>query len=382
MPRPLETRAVLRTFLASPEDVAPERELASQIVQELNLIWSRFLGLMLELVRWETHAYPGVGVDLQALINNQIGDEYELFIGVMWSRFGTPTNRAGSGTEEEFERAYARHQADPDSVRIMFYFKSAPPPPAADAAQCSQVIQFRQRLGGEGVLYWMYENDQNFTTHLRLHLSRQMQDIHNALSNSVLGSGTLHPSWPRRTLSLLKLVPPHFVDGFRVLQQLRGLGIQWRRFGALFTSFGTSVKRIDVKAPAAPAQMNSVAQLTASSLLQLVADTRPLLSAFDRSFRSYMDSVAKMAPLFVGWPGHSLVRQLILSQLKRLHSGINSGVPGYVEMRATLSDLGSMHGAFEEASPVAAAFFADVLATWTRALTLVDEAERTYAAFE
>jgi hypothetical protein len=379
MPRPLETRAVLRTFLASPADVAAERELASEIIQELNLIWSRFLGLMLELVRWETHTYPGVDVDPQALINRQIADEYEIFIGVMWSRFGTPTNRAGSGTEEEFERAYARHQADPESVRIMFYFKSAPPPPAADAAQFSQVLQFRQRIGKEA-LYWMYENDQDFMSHLRLHLSRQMQDFHNALSGSVRDS-RMPRMQPRRKFSLLKLAPPQVAEAFRVLIKLRALTVQWNRFGALFRRGGANVSRIDMKAPDADVLIDSVARVTAAELLQLIGDTRPILSSLDQSFQIYLDSVAKMAPLFVGWSGHSLMRKLILGRLRQLHSAIDSAMPGYVELQDALILFGSLHPAFEEASAVGSQFFNDVAAKWMRFLHLITEAERTYSNF-
>ena len=43
-----------------------------------------------------------MGSDPQQIINSQVSDEYDIFIGILWTRFGTPTERAGSGTEEEF----------------------------------------------------------------------------------------------------------------------------------------------------------------------------------------------------------------------------------------------------------------------------------------
>lgn len=121
---------VLSIFVASPSDVADERSRLEDVVRELNITWSRELGLRLELVRWETHAYPDFGVDPQAVINNQIPDDFDIFIGVMWCRYGTPTNRAESGTIEEFKRAKARHDADPESVGLMVYFKDEPVPPS------------------------------------------------------------------------------------------------------------------------------------------------------------------------------------------------------------------------------------------------------------
>ncbi|NEP26901.1 DUF4384 domain-containing protein, partial [Moorena sp. SIO3I6] len=56
----------------------------------------------------------------------QIGnmEEYELFVGIMWNRLGTPTPRAESGTVEEYERAVAAFESNgkPD---IWFYFREA-----------------------------------------------------------------------------------------------------------------------------------------------------------------------------------------------------------------------------------------------------------------
>jgi hypothetical protein len=97
---------VFSLFVASPGDVADERNRLEEIIRELNITWSRELGIRLELVRWETHAYPGISQDAQAVINEQIPADYDLFIGLMWCRYGTPTGRAGSGTIEEFQFLY------------------------------------------------------------------------------------------------------------------------------------------------------------------------------------------------------------------------------------------------------------------------------------
>ena len=48
--------------------------------------------------------------DGQDVINRQIEDKYDLFIGIMYTKFGSPTNRAESGTVEEFEIAYKKAQ--------------------------------------------------------------------------------------------------------------------------------------------------------------------------------------------------------------------------------------------------------------------------------
>ena len=96
----------------------------------------------------------------------------------MWARFGTATPRAGSGTEEEFERALARHQANPSSVRIMFYFKQASlPPDSINPTQLQKVQAFRERLKREGVLYNIFGSNDEFERNIRQHLAQQLQTL-------------------------------------------------------------------------------------------------------------------------------------------------------------------------------------------------------------
>lgn len=175
MPR---TGKILQVFVASPNDVAEERATLEDVIRELNITWSKELGIYLELVKWETHAYPSVGTDPQAIINEELGDNYDIFIGIMWTRFGTPTGRAGSGTSEEFQRAYSRYQNNPDQIRIMFYFKDAPIPPSKlDPEQLASIKAFQTELGDQGTLYWTYTSLSEFTQLVRLHLTRQVQSF-------------------------------------------------------------------------------------------------------------------------------------------------------------------------------------------------------------
>jgi hypothetical protein len=168
---------ILRLFVGSPGDVSHEREILEDIVRELNLVWSRQLGIYLELTKWETHAYPGIGTEPQAVINEQIGEDWDIFIGIMWTRFGTPTKNYGSGTEEEFEIGLQLFRENPRLKRIMFYFNNAPVSPSAvDIDQFRQVMQFKNGLGEKGSLYWEYHSEEEFAQLLRMHLSRQIQD--------------------------------------------------------------------------------------------------------------------------------------------------------------------------------------------------------------
>jgi len=176
MPR---QETILSVFVASPGDVDEERNRLEEVIRDLNTGWARELAIRLELVRWETHAYPSFGEDPQAVINEQIPDDYDLFIGLMWYRFGTPTGRAGSGTLEEFQRAKERFDKDPSSLQLMVYFKDVPvpvPPSKLDYSQLAEVNKFRSTLGDEGGLYWSFPSIEEFEKLVRLHLTRHIQN--------------------------------------------------------------------------------------------------------------------------------------------------------------------------------------------------------------
>jgi hypothetical protein len=133
----------IRVFVSSPSDVNAERDVVARVVSELNAVWSEVLCLDVEVIRWETHGYPARGADPQAIINDQLGDDYDIFIGILWSRFGTPTPRAESGTEEEFRKAYNNLKASEDRPEIMLYFKEAGVPYDVNIEQLAKVRAFR-----------------------------------------------------------------------------------------------------------------------------------------------------------------------------------------------------------------------------------------------
>jgi hypothetical protein len=162
----------IRIFVASPGDVQEERKSLSEVINELNFTLAALMpekGTVLELVKWETHAYPSAGRP-QGKINEQIGS-YDIFIGIMWKRFGTDTGVAESGTTEEFNNAFDRWKRT-GQPHVMFYFCQKPVPLAmgnADLEQLQKVIKFRSMLSTQGLI-WDYPDHQNLKDIIRPHL--------------------------------------------------------------------------------------------------------------------------------------------------------------------------------------------------------------------
>jgi hypothetical protein len=113
-------------------------------------------------------------------VNRQLAiPEYDIFIGIIWHRLGTPTQRAGSGTEEEFRIAYESWQRNRKPREILFYFCQAPvalPETDEEAQQLVKTTQFRNKLSQEG-LVWEYADHPAFADLVRPHLVKVISGI-------------------------------------------------------------------------------------------------------------------------------------------------------------------------------------------------------------
>ena len=91
-------RDEIRVFLSSPGDCEAERLAVSHVLDEMNRTVGERERLFFQLVLWEDFA-PGLGSNPQAVIDEQLCG-YDVLVGVMWMRFGTPIpGGLGSGTE-------------------------------------------------------------------------------------------------------------------------------------------------------------------------------------------------------------------------------------------------------------------------------------------
>lgn len=315
MPRKV---TILRVFLASPDQLAEERNFAQYVVDELNRTWLDQENLRLELVTCETHSFPDVGPDPQAVINRQIADDYDIFVGILWSNFGTRTARAGSGTEEEFDRAYKRYLADPKNVHIMFYFKSAPMPPLElDPKQLAEIRAFRGQLGEKGVLWWSFESADDFKDLLRIHLTGQVRAIKKTLlvandesDESQVGSA----GGPRAETSEVELHRAGEDEGLLDLVSIVDEGMDTSRnsldritraISELSESIARHTNDLDaanVSGGTSNDQARRLLNRVADDIADVVSRMKPELPIFADNFRISIDAVAKTATVLGDFP--------------------------------------------------------------------------------
>lgn len=148
---------LITVFIASPSDVAEERKIAEEAIELLNQTLGKERGLRIECKMWEKDTYPSIGKYPQDVINNQIG-EYDIFVGIMSTKFGSPTDRAESGTEEEFNRAYDNYKSEGQCKNLMFYFCNDLV--SRDAInQIAKINDFKSKISQKGIYYKEYSKD-------------------------------------------------------------------------------------------------------------------------------------------------------------------------------------------------------------------------------
>jgi hypothetical protein len=138
---------VYRILIASPSDVEEEREIAVRVIQEWNDLYSYSRKVALLPLRWETHTAPEYGTRPQEVINRAIVDECDLLLGIFWTRIGSPTGIAESGTLEEIERV--GNAGKP----IMLYFSRVEiDPDRIDLDQIEKLKQFKEKTYPKGLV--------------------------------------------------------------------------------------------------------------------------------------------------------------------------------------------------------------------------------------
>jgi hypothetical protein len=138
---------VYRVLIASPSDVEDEREAAVRVIQEWNDLYSYTRKIVLLPLRWETHTAPEYGTRPQEVINRAIVDQCDLLVGIFWTRLGSPTGIAESGTLEEIERVGKAGKP------IMLYFSRVPiDPERIDASQNERLKEFKTKSYPQGLV--------------------------------------------------------------------------------------------------------------------------------------------------------------------------------------------------------------------------------------
>jgi galactose-1-phosphate uridylyltransferase len=166
----------IKIFISSPSDLQQERKIARRVIETVENSIGNNLKITLEIKDWQTLPPGAFKNSPQDYINTMIGS-YDIYIGIMGKRFGNKTEKAESGTVEEFERAYSKWRLN-GKPEIMFYFKNlnTSPKNAEETKQLLQVLRFQEGLSSR-VLWKTYGKPGDFERLLREDLQSKLQEM-------------------------------------------------------------------------------------------------------------------------------------------------------------------------------------------------------------
>lgn len=157
-------------MIASPGDVASERNIIREMIYEWNAVHSRARKIVLLPVGWESHSTPEMGKRPQEIINHQILDKCDLLVGVFWTRIGTSTGKYISGTVEEIEK-----HIDAGKPTMLYFSEQPARLDSVDSEQYEKLKEFKESCRNRG-LYETYDNHAEFKEKFYHHLQIKVNE--------------------------------------------------------------------------------------------------------------------------------------------------------------------------------------------------------------
>jgi tetratricopeptide (TPR) repeat protein len=238
----------LRIFAASPSDVASERAKVDTAVAALKPL-AEHIGLTLEVLDWR-EAVPDMGRPQQVIFNQLKPTSWDVFIGILWHRFGTPTAAVDaqrqreylSGTEEEFWTAYRLWKQFGRPRLMMYRCTRQVDLNTIDFDQAKRVKEFFDQFDavkGEHLgLYQSFDTTEAFEKLLLEHLQKLLITYSEQETKQMLTPQTIAVLAPPRIPNTLPRRAPFFGRKDEIAQAMRALSPEDRGWGAVMDGIG------------------------------------------------------------------------------------------------------------------------------------------------
>ena len=152
-------------LISCPGDITDEINFINKAVDKFNQQFSDVLNISIRPRHWSKSSYAQSGGKPQDILNNQFVNDCDAAVAIFWTRFGTPTDRFGSGTEEEIENMLSSNK------QVFMYFCTKPIDLSkVDFDEYKRVQDFKERYRERG-LYSVYSSNEEFEKLFFAHLT-------------------------------------------------------------------------------------------------------------------------------------------------------------------------------------------------------------------
>lgn len=172
-----KTKVEYDILISCPGDVSEELKTIENAVKKFNDTYSDILMIRLNTKHWSKDSYNQSGGKAQDLLNQQFVYDCDAAIAIFWTRFGTPTDEYGSGTEEEIEYMIS------SGKQVFMYFSEKKVSPellgnATSREQYSKIQDFKKKYEKEAKgIYSTFSGTKDFEEKLFAHLSKHFLTI-------------------------------------------------------------------------------------------------------------------------------------------------------------------------------------------------------------
>ena len=158
-------------LISCPGDISTELQVIKDAVEKFNTIFTDSLGISIRTKHWSKNSYAQSGGKPQELLNKQFVNDCDAAVALFGTKFGTPTDQYGSGTEEEIEIMLR------DGKQVFMYFSDKPIPPSQHNLNgYQQISAFREKYKNRG-LYSTYTSDENLAELFFAHLTQHFMTM-------------------------------------------------------------------------------------------------------------------------------------------------------------------------------------------------------------
>lgn len=170
-------------FVSSPGGLDAERAVVFEEIEAFSSDATNANKPSLRLIAWPTDIGAGAAGYGQGVINRQTS-HLDIFVCLVGTRMGTPTPRANSGTEEEFDCAMeailSGHQ-----IQLLLLFSDIPVRPQdIDPYQLLLVRAFREKAARLGVLYHIFSDLDRLRDLFRISLQKAHEALYDRSSQA------------------------------------------------------------------------------------------------------------------------------------------------------------------------------------------------------
>jgi Domain of unknown function (DUF4062) len=174
--RPISSALHFKVFISSPSGLDDDKSIVVEEIRALSERAALNNSPVVSVVAWPSDIAAGTAGYGQSVINRQTS-QFDILVCLVGSRMGTPTPRANSGTEEEFDCAIESILAGRRVQLLVFFSNILVRPQNIDPHQLLLVRAFREKASRLGVLYQTYADHEELRHLFRVSLNEAYERL-------------------------------------------------------------------------------------------------------------------------------------------------------------------------------------------------------------